>query len=131
MGCPNESQGRKPNHFYENANPAWHETAERIATVDDIDPYSDVIKLSARIAQMMGGRQAFVSRDGYCGLVPSHSRVGDLLCILLGCDVPVVLRPVDNLYIFVGECYIHRLMQREAIEALEVGVITSQNFEIH
>lgn len=34
--------------------------------------------------------------DGFLGLAPSAARVGDRVCILKGCSVPVVLRPVKK-----------------------------------
>ena len=42
-------------------------------------------------------------RGGYIGLVPQSAKVGDVVCILYGCDTPVVLRPQDEDYSFVGE----------------------------
>ncbi|PVH72374.1 HET-domain-containing protein [Cadophora sp. DSE1049] len=43
----------------------------------------------------------------------------DLVCILFGCSVPVLLRPETKeenpTYSFVGECYIHGMMDGEAI----------------
>lgn len=37
-------------------------------------------------------RRFMVSRDGSIGLVPPETQVGDVVCILYGCSVPVVLR---------------------------------------
>lgn len=50
------------------------------------------------------------------GLYLAEAQVGDVLCVLLGCKVPVVLRPVaDNTYQVVSTCYAHGLMNGEAI----------------
>ena len=54
------------------------------------------------------------------GLAPHDSRAGDIVCVLFGCSVPVVLRKhedsgVDH-YKFIGECYIHGIMDGEAVE---------------
>jgi hypothetical protein len=67
------------------------------------DDYGYII---ARIAQMAGGSQAFASESGHCGLVPGHARKGDLICVLFGCDVPVIIRKVEEHYIFIGESYV-------------------------
>ncbi|KAH8744628.1 hypothetical protein F5883DRAFT_439740 [Diaporthe sp. PMI_573] len=50
-------------------------------------------------------------------MVPDHARVGDLICVLYGCDVPVVLRKIECHYKFIGESYVHGIMHGEAIEA--------------
>ena len=56
------------------------------------------------------------------GLGPKGTRVGDLICILYGCSVPVILRPErDPLgyeikhYEIVGESYIYGMMDGEAV----------------
>jgi hypothetical protein len=55
------------------------------------------------------------------------AKVDDVICILDGCSVPVVLRPCSrdmgtrtdergSFYQFVGECYVHGMMDGEAKE---------------
>jgi hypothetical protein len=83
-----------------------------------------------QIAQMIGGRKIFVSESGHCGLVPDHAKAGDFICVLLGCDVPVILRQVEDHYTFIGESYVRGLMEGQAIEALERGEVHLQDFEI-
>jgi hypothetical protein len=78
---------------------------------------------------MLHGRKVFIGDNGYCGLVPDHTE-GDMICVLFGCDVPVVLRQKADHYIFIGECYIKGLMYGEAIEALERGETETERFEI-
>jgi hypothetical protein len=55
------------------------------------------------------------------GLAPKQAGQGDLVCILLGCSVPVVLKAVKeprvpDLFQLVGECYVDGLMDGEAVE---------------
>ncbi|GAB7353005.1 hypothetical protein MBLNU459_g3566t1 [Dothideomycetes sp. NU459] len=51
-------------------------------------------------------------------LVPEGVHPGDLVCILYGCNVPVILREAtrDNrvVYQLIGECYVHGAMDGEA-----------------
>jgi len=75
-----------------------------------------VSQISANILH----RRLWVSNSGILGLVPDTITQGDNICILLGCSVPVVLRPVDNHYIFIGTAYVDGYMTGEAIEELEV-----------
>ena len=53
--------------------------------------------------------------EGYIGLAPPNAQSGDQVCILLGCDIPMLLRPSSkSQYQVVGPCYVHGLMMGEA-----------------
>lgn len=53
-----------------------------------------------------------VTKKGYIGKVPGHAKKGDLICLLLGCGVPVVLRERgEGGYEVVGESYVHGVMR--------------------
>ncbi|PTB38997.1 uncharacterized protein TrAFT101_007024 [Trichoderma asperellum] len=56
------------------------------------------------------------------GLAPKEAEEGDLVCILFGCTVPVILRPIEDLglYKLVGEAYVHGVMDGEAMISSEV-----------
>ena len=75
------------------------------------------------------GNCMFTDEDGRVGLCPSGSKVGDLVVVLYGGNVPYLLRPkpyegdegasdrqghTRNEYHFVGECYAEGLMGGEA-----------------
>jgi hypothetical protein len=72
---------------------------------------------------MVGGRQLMFGSDGYIGIVPRLAREGDLICILLGCHSPIVLRPAagDNnsndssMFRVVGESYVLGLSEGEGL----------------
>jgi hypothetical protein len=54
------------------------------------------------------------------GLMPQHAHVGDRICILYGCSVPVILRkhenPIEGTYWqLMGDAYVHGFMDGEAI----------------
>jgi hypothetical protein len=53
------------------------------------------------------------------GLAPRDTRDGDLICILLGCSVPVILRPMPSKmakkYELMGEAYIYGMMNGDAL----------------
>ncbi|KAH7346049.1 heterokaryon incompatibility protein-domain-containing protein [Pyrenochaeta sp. MPI-SDFR-AT-0127] len=57
------------------------------------------------------------SLDGYnLGLCPNEATEGDLLCAVLGCPVPIILHPVDEHFLVVGEAYVPDYMSGEAME---------------
>ncbi|KAF7522444.1 hypothetical protein G7054_g12127 [Neopestalotiopsis clavispora] len=65
------------------------------------------------------------------GLIPQHARVGDQVCILYGCSVPVVLREVVQeagvrSWHIIGDAYIDRMMNGEALD----GRLEERNFRI-
>lgn len=60
-------------------------------------------------------RSFIETREGYIGLAPRIAQPGDQVCVLLGCRMPLLLRPAPNLqYQVIGACYIHGMMQGEA-----------------
>lgn len=56
---------------------------------------------------------------------------GDLVCVMLGSDVPMAHRQVDNHYEYVANIYLDGIMHGEAIQALENGQVQPQDFELH
>ncbi|KAF8866142.1 hypothetical protein BDZ45DRAFT_683533 [Acephala macrosclerotiorum] len=76
-----------------------------------------------RVQGITCGRRFFSSRASHnperhslFGLAPHNSSESDSICILFGCSVPVVLRQVrSGRYIFIGECYVHGMMDGKAI----------------
>lgn len=67
-------------------------------------------------------RRICTTDSGYFGLVPSISREGDLLCCFAGGCLPYVIRQSNNGCDFklVGECYIHGVMQGEALRGAKL-----------
>lgn len=60
------------------------------------------------------------------GLGPRGTQIGDIICVLFGCSVPVILRPHSDPsssqimhYEVVGEAYIYGMMDGEAISKQE------------
>jgi hypothetical protein len=59
----------------------------------------------------MTARAFLITDRGFIGLGPALTRPGDVVCVLRGGDVPFVLRPLEgDSYQFVGECYLHGIM---------------------
>ncbi|CZR65424.1 uncharacterized protein PAC_15324 [Phialocephala subalpina] len=58
------------------------------------------------------------------GIGPRDLAIGDMICILFGCSVPVVLRKVSTeQYIFIGECYVHGMMDGESLPSKQSLVL--------
>ena len=57
--------------------------------------------------------------------------LGDVVCVFLGCPTSVVLREADDgNFTVVGECYIHGMMEGEAIKWQNENAIPAETFEI-
>ena len=66
-------------------------------------------------------RKLVTTAKGYVGMTMEMVEKGDVLCVLLGCTMPMVLRPAGEQFGVVAECYIHGLMEGKAMEWLENG----------
>jgi hypothetical protein len=56
---------------------------------------------------------------------------GDIIYIILGCNVLLVLRAVKDYYKVIGDCYVDSIMQGEAMKDLENGTAELETFELH
>ena len=80
--------------------------------------------------------EVFASRlpVGYCEghiIFTSHSvEEGDDICILFGCNYPMILRPKGNVHRVVGECYIYDLKEGEALSWLDEGKCRREQFTL-
>ena len=91
----------------------------RNSLLDEVN-FSDDAFHSATETLTLGptrGRVFFTSATGFVGLAPYGTREGDLIFVVLGADVPYVLRPLENDegYELVGEAYVQGVMNGEAL----------------
>jgi hypothetical protein len=85
--------------------------------------------LSASLS--MNRRAFFVSEGNYVGLGPWDMEKEDVICVLLGCRFPVVLRRVEGGYVLIGEAYVDGFMDGEAMEGLRNGEFGIASFKIY
>lgn len=80
----------------------------------------DTSDLVGSAAFMLSNMRRFVTTERSLGFVPAMTQVGDRIAILIGCSVPVVIRPFPGYeepkWWLVGECYIDGLMEGEYME---------------
>jgi hypothetical protein len=85
-------------------------------------------------------RKFFLTKKGFFGLGPGALREGDFVAVLLGGDVPFVIRevvgdeegsleereranmaiPMDRKFHLIGECYVDGLMQGQGVKGVEI-----------
>lgn len=86
----------------------------------------------SRAAALSEGRRLMTTKRGYIGLTVRGARQGDIIAIAFGSGLPLVLRPnVDgNHYSYVGEAYVHGIMEGEMIEPAARGEFSEMEFVI-
>jgi Heterokaryon incompatibility protein (HET) len=103
------------------------------------EPDSILDEFLARVQSVIWGRRLLLAAVGdqkLLALGPEHTKKRDLICILYGCNVPVLLRPVDlgrqgpdhPRYRFVGECYVDGLMNGESFDLRDKRAIQETSF---
>ena len=99
-----------------------------------------VAKFLRRVQEVIWMRRLVTTEHDFLGLAPEMSKKRDLICILYGCSVPVALRRMvdpktdEEYFIFIGECYVHGIMDGEAFglarSRSDNGQITKKVFEL-
>jgi hypothetical protein len=106
-------------------------TPKYLQAISEIGPsdmdYQDLI---AKSAVVNVDRSPFHTANGYIGMAPHCVSIDDVVCVIPGADNPVILRKMENHYVFVSECIVIGLMDGEAIQATQAGELQSQEFEI-
>ena len=75
-------------------------------------------------------RQFCTTEKGYIGWVPAAAKTGDRICLLVGGQVPYVLRPHKKKkgFQFLGEAYIHGIMKGAA---LQTDHLRTETIDLH
>lgn len=97
-------------------------TRRRLASAHDlegmIEKSMQALERISTATSYFFGRQmiAFIKN---CLVYSSYGiEESDIICILLGCDYPVILRPHEDRWKLIGECYVYQIMLGEGLEWL-------------
>ena len=90
----------------------------------------DAMRYQYAAVHMCANRRVFITTGGNFGLGPQAMQLGDVICVLFGGAVPFILRPRNDHYLFVGECYLHGVMYSEAMDAHTRGDLPEEIFEL-
>ena len=99
--------------------------ADHEISQDDLVPGTAASNFLLSVFNQTIDRHLFRASNGYIGIGPSWAEPGDLICVLLGCDAPMLLRPVGGgpddgdsktqKYKVVSKCFVLGLSQGEAV----------------
>ena len=82
----------------------------------------DLAAVTTQVLSNVKVHDFLISERKRMGLCPRGTVIGDLICIVLGSEVPLVLRPSAEEYLLVGAAYVHGIMDGEAMaEAETIG----------
>ena len=86
----------------------------------DLSTNETVSKLFTSVLEACKGRSYFQTEEGHIGLAPKAAKLGDDICVILGCESLMCLRYKSSYkssrqYQIVGECYLHGFMQGESL----------------
>ena len=87
--------------------------------LDDDAVAQVMLEYDTCVSDTMFNRKFFIASQGkhmYMGTALGTLREGDCLCILLGGDIPFLLRQHGNVWRFVAEAYVYGIMDGEAME---------------
>jgi hypothetical protein len=77
------------------------------ATPEQEERLIQVLDVSEGNVSHLSNRRFVTARKGYIGLAPPIAKNGDVVCVLLGGEVPYILRPLANgRYMMLGEWYV-------------------------
>ncbi|KAG4436464.1 hypothetical protein IFR05_008049 [Cadophora sp. M221] len=66
------------------------------------------------VQEILTERTTLATDNGHYGLAPMSIEGGDVVCVALGYGLPFILRrTVNGEFTFVGECYVHGVMEGE------------------
>lgn len=77
-------------------------------------------------------RRLVITEKGFYGLAPLLTRPGDISCVLIGVDVPFMLRPhtTGGQFRLLGESYVHGIMDGQVKEMVDRNKLSVQTVNI-
>lgn len=93
---------------------------------EDLPREEDTVRLRNALMQVdrvANRRLLFTTMEGYLGVAMEGLQRSDGVYILLGCTMPLILRDLGDgtHFQYVGECYVHGVMDGEAMRWVESG----------
>jgi hypothetical protein len=70
----------------------------------------------AQVQETLTKSHLFHTPNGYMGVTQHQAQEGDKICVIVGCKVPLLLRPTENgCYKLIGPCYVCGVMYGDAL----------------
>jgi Heterokaryon incompatibility protein (HET) len=100
---------------------------------EEVENFLEVVRDVVWNRRTFQGKRKDGSGSPIVGLISRYAQVGDQLCILYGCSVPVVLRKHswgdDHHWQLIGEAYVYGFMDGEGISSMSPAMLKSVEVE--
>lgn len=87
----------------------------------DFRPFTNAFLSSVRFSPGCPHRRFIISKKGLLGFGPPNCQKGDSICLFLGYEMPVILRPFGKYHRLLGSAYVRGIMNGEAVPSWELG----------
>jgi hypothetical protein len=105
--------------------------ADENAKISDVNLLHATMPFKEKMDTCLRKRRLCKSETRFLpGLVPDTAKNEDIICILVGCALPLVLRREEDHFIVIGESYVHGFMNGEILKMERRGEIKRENFII-
>jgi Heterokaryon incompatibility protein (HET) len=90
--------------------------------------HANAARFESSISRCAWNRKFVATNKGYCGLAPGAAKLGDVVAVLFGCNMPLILRKTDNAsqYKLVEACFINGIMEGEALDDWHSGSLEKE-----
>jgi hypothetical protein len=109
-------------------------SSSRINNMDDVNNDRDTLEeWDFLVKNQVSDRTLFFADSGsskFIGKGWNTMKKGDIVCIIFGCDVPLVVRQANDHFVLVGDCYVEGNMNGEAMDLLELGKVKEETFSL-
>ncbi|KAM7213941.1 Heterokaryon incompatibility protein (HET) domain containing protein [Rhypophila decipiens] len=142
-------EGSEREAFRESSSSNKTETAD-VSNIETCADHHQIMQFAMRVRSTTFGRakRLLVTSTGLLGMAPRTAKKGDVVCVLLGCSIPLVLRAGGDAdftaegheqglaggqqrrYTVIGEAYVDGYMNGEAVEHVNTGVRTKEEIRI-
>ncbi|PVH69128.1 hypothetical protein DL98DRAFT_598934 [Cadophora sp. DSE1049] len=75
-----------------------------------VENYTDEV-----IQNVMNGRRFIITKSGHLGVGPGSIQKGHIVCVIAGCNFPIVLCAEGDHYLLVGEAFVRNMTSGEAL----------------
>jgi hypothetical protein len=96
---------------------------QRYGLAEALTHTDEIVLLFRAMGEILSqSRRVFTKRylgctaNGYLAVFPEAAEKGDSICIVSGADAPIVVRHSGTGYEYIGECYVHGIMDGEAVD---------------
>jgi hypothetical protein len=109
-----------------------HQLSKRDAMQEEVItlPFIHAMATAVRHDKSRPYRRFFITCRGWFGLGAPDCTTGDTVAIFYGYSVPVIFRPLQNEHTFIGNAYVHGIMNGEALDTGGREEIPSVDFVI-